>query len=429
MSDAKAQQAAAGLSDSGGSPVSQREPQVMPAGPGRPTWDMYRAMAGSPHVTPARRQATLWALEQLEQHMGQDWPERYWEAAGHVPEEVNLGGSHVAALGSLLDLALRLRLLAGTPGLASVQKEMRTDLRDDRRRHAALQLEVGGLARRCGAAVALENRVTAAAPPSDVLIRYGATALRVETFAVILDQNSRESRAYWDQMTAAIMRISAQFGVDVAGDLGGRLGEEDAAELLALIEEAARLACETGRQVPLAFRGADLRVLLRGGGPSELRGGIESGRGWPRVEGRLLQKAAQAARAGGGWLRTDLMDGTWQFTEWARAALHEKTAEIGKLLKPALARVDGVAGIVISSGACFAQGAFRGLSTRTPDRCYGFVRPLPGHRVRETMIIPVTPAGRIEADIWAELYGSEDTWLGWGLSQAGLPACLDIFGQ
>lgn len=138
----------------------EREPRATPTADDHPSWDMYRRMADSPLVNPARRQATLWALDKLEQHMGRDWPERYWEAAGHVPEEVNLGGTHVAALGSLLELTLRLHLLTGTPGLGSVQKEMRTDLRDDRRRHAALQLEVGGLAVRSGTTVALENRTS-----------------------------------------------------------------------------------------------------------------------------------------------------------------------------------------------------------------------------------------------------------------------------
>jgi len=395
----------------------------------RPSWDLYRRMADSPLINPARRQATLWALEHLEQHMGQDWPERYWKAAGHVPEEVNLSGAHVAALGSLLDFALRFYLLAGTPGLGSVRKEMRTDLRDDRRRHAALQLEVGGLAVRSGATVALENRTSRDAPPSDVLMQCGEAALRVETFAIILDQHSQEGRANWDRLTHAIMWINAQFGVNVTGDLRGRLDEADAAELLRLIEAAAKVVAETGREEPVVFRESDLRVLPPGATSCELRGGVETSRGWSRVEARLLQKAAQTARAGGGWLRTDLMDGTWQFTPWARASLHEKTSEIGKLIRPVLARVDGVAGIVISSGACFAQGQFPGLSTRTSNRCYGFVRPLPGHRVRETMIIPVTAAGRSEADIWAGLYNTEDTWLDWALGQAGLPACQQIFGQ
>lgn len=58
----------------------------------RPSWDLYRRMAESPHVSLARRQATLWALGELEQRMGPDWLERYWDRTGHVPEEVNLGG-------------------------------------------------------------------------------------------------------------------------------------------------------------------------------------------------------------------------------------------------------------------------------------------------------------------------------------------------
>lgn len=260
-------------------------------------------------------------------------------------------------------------------------------------------------------------------------MQWDEAALRVETFAIILDQHTQESREYWDRMTHAIMWINARFNVNVDGDLGGHLDEEDAAELLSLIEAAARIVAETGREAPVVFRQAGLQVLPSGTTSYELRGGVETSRGWPRVEARLLQKATQSARAGGGWLRTDLMDGTWQFTPWASASLDEKTGEISKLIKPVLARVDGVAGIVISSGACVAQGAFPGLSTRTADRCYGFVRPLPGHRVRETMIIPVTAAGRSEADIWAGLYNTEPTWLDWALSQAGLPGCEQIFGQ
>lgn len=406
----------------------EREPTVTTATGDRPSWDLYRRMADSPLLTPARQHATFWALEQLEHRMGQDWLERYWQAAGHVPAEVNLGGAHVGALGSLLELALRLQILTGTPGLGGVEREMRNDLRDDRRRHATLQLEVGGLAKRSGCTVALEQRTSRTAPPSDVLMQSDEGVLRVETFAMILDQSSREGRAYWDRMTHAIMWINAKFRVNVSGDLGGRLDEDDAAELLRLIEAAAQAVSETGQEAPVVFRQADLRVQPPRTTPTELRGGVETSPGWPRVEARLLQKAAQSARAGGGWLRADLMDGTWQFTEWARASLHDKAGLISKLIKPALARVDGVAGIVISSGACVAQGWSPGLSTRTADRCYGFVRPLPGHRVRETMIIPVTTAGKSEADTWADLYNTEDTWLDWALSQAGLPPCQQIFG-
>src|SRR5258706_2344407 len=95
----------------------------------RPSFDLYRDMLDSPHVRPPRRQATLWALDGLERRMGTDWLERYWEISGHVPAEVNLGSAHAAALGNLLDFALRFAVLDGLPGVGKVQKEMRNDLR------------------------------------------------------------------------------------------------------------------------------------------------------------------------------------------------------------------------------------------------------------------------------------------------------------
>jgi hypothetical protein len=113
----------------------------------------------------------------------------------------------------------------------------------------------------------------------------------------------------------------------------------------------------------------------------------------------------------------------------ARASLREKVDQIAELLKSALCQVDGITGVVASSGACVAQGQFHGESARTPDHCYGFVRPLPGARVRETMIIPVSPGGRDEADLWAGLYNSEDSWLDWALGQARLPGCRQVFGR
>ena len=54
----------------------------------RPTWDLYRRMASCTDIRPARRDAVLWALGQLERRMGPDWLERYWESAGHVPAEL-----------------------------------------------------------------------------------------------------------------------------------------------------------------------------------------------------------------------------------------------------------------------------------------------------------------------------------------------------
>lgn len=82
---------------------------------------------------------------------------------------------------------------------------------------------------------------------------------------------------------------------------------------------------------------------------------------------------------------------------------------------------------MLSSGALLAQGEFRGESARTPDECYALRRVLPAVRVRETMIIPLTPCGREQARTWRDLYNSEESWLDWALKQAGLPPRDQIF--
>lgn len=147
-----------------------------------PSFDLYRKMLDSPHVRPPRRESILWALDELERRMGADWLERYWARTGHVPPEVNLGSAHVSALARLLDFALRFAVLDGLPGVGKVQKEMRNDVRDERRHHCALQLEVGALALRAGYATAFEQRVHPATPPSDVVLRRGDEVIRTETF-------------------------------------------------------------------------------------------------------------------------------------------------------------------------------------------------------------------------------------------------------
>lgn len=253
----------------------------------QPTWDLYRRMAASPGVRPARREAALWALGELERRMGPDWLERYWESAGHVPGEVNLGSGHVAAFGNLLDLALRYHVLDGAPGVGRVQREMRNDLRDERRWHSALQLEVAALGTRAGFGPALEARLAGRGAPSDVVLRRDGQLVQAETFVILRDKRAREAAEYWDSLMAQIRNIGWKSGVAVSGDLSDRLGSDESAELLRLIEAAAQAAAAIGEEQAVSFQGARLRVLPPGAASYRLRGGIEEGQGWPRIEAKL----------------------------------------------------------------------------------------------------------------------------------------------
>lgn len=42
-----------------------------------------------------------------------DWLEGYFERAGHIPPEVNLGSAHVSATANLVDFTLRFEVLDG----------------------------------------------------------------------------------------------------------------------------------------------------------------------------------------------------------------------------------------------------------------------------------------------------------------------------
>lgn len=410
-------------------PTSRQRAESSAGDDSRPTWDLYRKMADSPGVSPARRDAVLWALGELERRMGPDWLERYWETAGHVPAEVNLGSGHVAAFGNLLELALGYHVLDGAPGVGRVQREMRNDLRDERRWHSALQLEVASLGTRAGFAAALEAKSARSCSPSDVILRRDGQLLQAETFVILRDKRSQEAAEYWDTVMAQIRNISWRSGAAVSGDLGGRLDSDESAELLRLIEAAAHAAAAAGQEQTVEFQDARLQVLPPGATSYQLRGGIEEGQGWPRIEARLIQKAQQASSAGGGWLRADVRDGIWQFTPWARADLWAKINEIARLVRSALGQIQGIDGVVLSSGAVLAQGDFHGESAPAQGGCYGLRRLLPAARVRETMIVPVTAQGRDQARLWRELYNDEPDWLDWALDQVGLPRREQIFSR
>ena len=53
----------------------------------------------------------------------------------------------------------------------------------------------------------------------------------------------------------------------------------------------------------------------------------------------------------------------------------------------------------------------------------------PAARVRETMIIPVTPRGRSRATTWLGMYDTKERWLDWALARAGIPTRHQIFGE
>lgn len=402
------------------------------AGPGwpgssdPPTFDLYRQMLDSPHVRPSRREAISWALDELERRMGGDWIERYYEKAGHVPPEVNLGSAHVSATAKLLDFTLRFGVLDGLPGAGKVQKEMKNDVRDERRHHCALQLEVGALAARAGYAAAFEERTRPAMPPSDVVLRRGNELIRAETFAIMPDQQTREADAFWHRISQSIMLIELAHDTPVSGTITGPIASEDESELLRALEAASAKAVATGNEQPVALNQARLRVQQPGSRGNRIQFSVPQTNTWPRIAGKLRRKAEQAQASGGGWLRADILDGTWVFTEWGQSGLRAKLDQIAPQIQSLLAPYTAIHGAVLSNSDGLAYGQVTGQSARSAADCYALRRTLPGTRGRETIIIPTNDAGRRQARPWVNIYGPEDSWLDWALSRFQLPPWNEI---
>lgn len=148
-----------------------------------------------------------------------------------------------------------------------------------------------------------------------------------------------------------------------------------------------------------------------------------------RLQSRVRRKAAQAAVSGAGWLRIDVFDGLWQFTEFAVASLKEKGEMLDAWMRPSLLSAPGVVGAVFACGRSSAQGQFFGESARLSGGGYALRRTLYPGRVREALILPVSTEGVKQAERWLDLYDEEEKWIDWALDKVGLAPAALVFAQ
>lgn len=150
-----------------------------------------------------------------------------------------------------------------------------------------------------------------------------------------------------------------------------------------------------------------------------------SAAGWRRTRGIINGKARDwVGSPVPAWLRFDLLDGTWMFGDWAQRSLPGKTEWMAALLAEAVVGT-GVVGAVVSTGPTVnpkapgeeysGRGGIIGLRTR--------LDPL---RFRETIIVPLSPAGARHKQLWRSIYEAETHWLKDSLVSASLPSFEEI---
>jgi hypothetical protein len=202
--------------------------------PARPSWDqLLHDMSGT--LRPPEFQSSgAWAISELRQRLGEDWPERAWTPYG-LPSGFDVAGFHTIAHCELLELALRLHSLDRLPGRGQMQRALRGDAANSQVMHARIQLEVAALAQQLGRPIALESRAISARDPVDVLI----DEMPVEVFAVPAENTETERRRAASEMLDWVFMLAISHQVHIAGEVTTLLTSEERALLETKLVEAA----------------------------------------------------------------------------------------------------------------------------------------------------------------------------------------------
>lgn len=388
------------------------------------SWQTWEGLIEGGLRNDAWKSAGRWALGRLNQHLGDNWPGRAWTKY-RIPTFLVWSPAHTIAFAQLLELALRLDLLAGCSGAGKLRRVLRQDPREEQIAHLAIQLELGGLALQHGYGVVFE-RTRRSEQPLDVEISLQEEAALVETFAILRDERSRVAHEAVDDLFEGIRRIEWRHGLSFRISFPETMTARESETFLAGLEVAAGHRHDMQTTIDIGGVAVEMFPEAHAEG-SRLRGPGIGGDLWPRMASLLARKAEQARRSGARWLRLDALQGLWQFTEWSDRPLVEKLSVMLDALGPLLQANPHIHGLVISSGPAMAQGVFENEDvTLGPNRALRrLVDPL---RVRETLIV-VSNVGPSQSQLFAELYGGEPLWLGWALASYGLPPVKEIFDQ
>jgi hypothetical protein len=402
-----------------------------PIGP--PTWALFRDHfeAAPPGHSAAWRQVGVWAVDRLQDRLGDDWPQRTWEKHGQLPGGMAWAIGHTVAYFELIELALWLEVLRDCEGFADLCRPLKHDPREDVIPHLRLELEVGALAAAAGYGVHFERPIPGSTKTSDITIDLdNGQSLLVEARVILQDKRAVASNRFTDRAFGGIQNICSRYDVECNGHLTEILDDPELAELLDTVEAHARLVKVGASTPPLLIHGATLQVTQRGTNPDEgLHGPALTGDLWPRLADRLDQKAHQTQGAQRVWLRICALQGLWLFTHWATLPLADKLASMRHNIISQLSDHPHVDGVIISSASAWPQG------TIDPDehddelgghalRC-----AIPPMMARETLIVPL----RVDTDterharVWRDLYASEQNWLDHALKKFTLPTVAEIF--
>ncbi len=381
----------------------------------------------SKYLTPGGRRIALRAVATLQRVLGDD----YLERAVNVPPPRPIYSFSIWpankvpwTYANLLQLAAQLEL--PSKRLIKVRQEMQRNLDFHHWIHSLLQLEVAGLGVRAGWECTFEPKL-GNGRKADVLLTNGTTQLLVEAVAMQFSDATRKITAFFDRLFWQLQNIAGQYSLNISGNLGDLLPPETEARWFQKIEAVARETAQdgivrsvsgpTGERIEIAKDATGVGIV------SSLNGPVEEENDWSRLVARLNDKNERAAGRGPVWVRLEEHAGMWHLSPLRKMTLPERLDAIAPALREELQSFTNLAGVILSPATWWAGGvAPEAVSARIEgDDGIAVLSPIPGHRARETIIVPQAGQAEVEAAIFADWYQDEATWLDWALEQQEYP--------
>lgn len=371
----------------------------------------------------ARYQAARWALDTLQERLGNDWLERAAKLSdGEIPLSLHLLGAHTHALAEALEWALRLEMSEGWDGSADFLRDLLQDPRPARILHSRAQLAQASLAARLGWPVSLEPSGDDGAPADLAIVAPSGTII-AEVRVLTPSDFGRDQREIAERVSDWLFWLGVNSNVWIGGEIARDPTMAERREIEEFVERQADQA-RKGKKPIYSDNGIALELHERGAGGPPLTSPPVQEDLFNRMVRVIAEKAEKMQGSGAQWLHATVLTGLWAFTQWGRSSLSSKAPAMSAMLRAALGdRCPG--GIVLTSAPGLAPDDKgeeiardpAGISLRIGTQAL---------RARESLILPFHQKTDQAANDLLVLARAERDWLGWALAERNLPPLSKI---
>jgi hypothetical protein len=409
-------------------PGHNEEAAQIPGAAHLANWSAWAApIEQSPVLTPEGRVAAHRAVASIRRALGEDFLQR----ALAIP-----GGHPIFSLGhwpanqviwvyvNLFQLAAQFELLRRPRSqLWKVTRSLQANFDPTNWTHGLLQLEVASLGLQAGWHTLFEPAL-GTGRLADLRMDNGSATLLVETTSLGFSVLEQRALAFFHSLTFRVLEIEMRHNVHLSGQLCDVTSPETVAEWFQKIEVAAAATAGDGISRSVSGPAGGL-VQVSGQLPTEesvrLNGALVETDPLRRMVARMRDKANQTEGASPVWLRIEDLAGLWMML--SEMTLEQKLVMLTPILQSELDPLPHIAGIVLSPGATWSTASVAEFVRETwrAEGATALRCPLPGHRERETLIVPRSGSLQVASTPMIDWYAREEHWLNWALEQLGFP--------